>query len=478
MSSWSYQVMRGKAILCETRFKTDLISMHVAWPVEVGPGSPFPITNIPFGIFSTQGSPDRRAGIAIGEYILDLSCLEEEGLFQDTLQHEEISNSWSHNDSGMKKSIFDQASLNNFAALPPATRSAIRNKIIEILQNEHSKLFSDPAFNHAAFHKQSNAQMHLSMQIGDFTDFMCSRTHGDNCSRLAGIPEGLPASFYAFPTAYNGRSSSLIISGIPVHRPSGMLRVPSSNDFEFGPTRRMDYELELGFFVSKPVEFGKMIKSADEAKEHIFGFVLMNDWSARDIQFAEMTPLGPFNGKGSATTISPWVVTLDALREVEIVTSDDVARERMAELPLHLRHDSVEQTWSINVEVALKREGYEKAVTLARSDLKDLYWSPAQMLAHQASPGCGLRTGDLLGTGTISSPVSESSGISSLGCLHEMTTAGTKPFLMSNGDAVTWLEDGDEVVMTGRVVRSDGSIIGFGECRGVLESPLAGWSSL
>ena len=159
---------------------------------------------------------------------------------------------------------------------------------------------------------------------------------------MAGIPEGAPASFYAFPTAYNGRSSSVVISGTPVHRPCGMLRVPSSDRFEFGPTRRMDYELELGFFVSKPVEHGKVVKSADEAKEHIFGFVLMNDWSARDIQFAEMAPLGPFNGKASATTISPWVVTLDALKAAEGVIDDEVAREKMAELPPHLRHDSAE----------------------------------------------------------------------------------------------------------------------------------------
>jgi len=258
-----------------------------------------------------------------------------------------------------------------------------------------------------------------------------------------------------------------------VHRPYGMLRLPSSDDYEFGPTRKMDYELELGFFVSKPVEYGKLIKNADEAKEHIFGFVLMNDWSARDIQFAEMTPLGPFNGKASATTISPWVVTLDALKGVEGVIGDEVARERMTELPPHLRHDSVEQTWSINVEVALKREGYEKAVILAQSDLRSLYWSPAQMLAHQASSGCGLQSGDLLGTGTISSQAGECSQISSLGCLHEITAAGTKPFLISNGDVLIWLKDGDEVVMTGRVVQPDGNIIGFGECRGLIESPLA-----
>jgi len=290
---------------------------------------------------------------------------------------------------------------------------------------------------------------------------------------MAGIPDGPPPSFYAFPTAYNGRSSSIVISGTPVHRPYGMLRVPPSNNFAFSPSRRMDYELELGFFVSKPVEYGKVIKNADEAKEHIFGFVLLNDWSARDIQFTEMIPLGPFNGKASATTISPWVVTLDALKGMEEVIGDEIARERMAKLPPHLRHDSVEQTWSISVEVALKRKGYKIPVTLAQSDLKSLYWSPAQMLAHQASSGCGLRTGDLLGTGTISSQAKESSQLSSLGCLHEANQAGTKPFLMSNGDQIIWLEDGDEVSMTGKVVWPDGSIIGFGECRGVIESPLA-----
>lgn len=206
---------------------------------------------------------------------------------------------------------------------------------------------------------------------------------------MAGIPNGAPASFYAFPAAYNRRSSSVVVSGTSVRRPYGMLRVPSSSgEFEFVPSRRMDYELELGFFVSKPAEYGKVIKGADEAKEHIFGFVLLNDWSARDVQFTEMIPLGPFNGKASATTISPWVVTLDALKGMEEVIGDEIARERMAKLPPHLRHDSAEQTWSINVEVALKRKGYKIPFTLAQSDLKTLYWSPAQMLAHQASPGC------------------------------------------------------------------------------------------
>ena len=231
----------------------------------------------------------------------------------------------------------------------------------------------------------------------------------------------------------------------------------------------MDYELEMGFYVSKPVPFGSIIETADEAKDHIFGFVMLNDWSARDIQFAEMTPLGPFNGKGSATTTSPWIVTLDALEGAEVNIRDDMAQEKMTELPLHLRHQTAKQTWNIGVEVAVKKTTHESPVTIATSNLSDLYWSPAQMLSHHASSGCGLRTGDLLGTGTISSPERGSASTVSLGCLHETTAAGTKPFTMSNNGSLTWIEDGDEVLMTGKVMGSDGSIIGFGECKGRLE---------
>lgn len=234
----------------------------------------------------------------------------------------------------------------------------------------------------------------------------------------------------------------------------------------------MDYELELGFFVSKPVPFGQRIASADEAKQHIFGFVLLNDWSARDIQFAEMRPLGPFNGKGCATTISPWVVTLDALEEAEVEIADQEAMGSMAGRPPHLRHESTKQTWSIEVGVQVRRNGWkEPLTTVAKSDLKALYWTPAQMLSHHASSGCGLRTGDLLGTGTISSPgEDEGDTVSSLGCLHELNMGGTKPFLLENGEGITWIEDGDEVILSGRIAGQNGSVIGFGDCTGVLES--------
>lgn len=243
-----------------------------------------------------------------------------------------------------------------------------------------------------------------------------------------------------------------------------MLRNPSST-FTFAPCQRMDYELEMGIFISAPVPFGHMIRSTDEAKEHIFGLVMLNDWSARDIQFAEMVPLGPFNGKGSGTTISAWVVMIDALEGAEVETADEVARERMAGNPEHLRHKEMQpQTWDISVQATVKRGG--KSWEVSRANLNDLYWSPIQMVSHHASSGCGLRTGDLLGTGTISAVDGQS-----LGCLHEINEAGTvaKVFGDGTGESLMWLEDGDEVVMTGRVRRKDGTWLGFGDCSGYLQ---------
>jgi fumarylacetoacetase len=227
----------------------------------------------------------------------------------------------------------------------------------------------------------------------------------------------------------------------------------------------MDYELEMGIFISAPVPFGHTIQSADEAKKHIFGLVMLNDWSARDIQFAEMTPLGPFNGKGSATTISPWVVMIDALDGAEVETSDEVAKERMERNPIHLRHERMQHyTWDVSVQATVKRGGNRSEVS--RANLKDLFWSPMQMVSHHASSGCGLRTGDLLGTGTISTV----DGVG-LGCLHEVNKAGTVARTFGNGEeeSIMWLEDGDEVVITGRVQRKDGTWIGFGDCSGYLE---------
>lgn len=392
--------------------------------------------------------------------------LEEEGLFQECLGH--LASSKDSTGIPSSTAFFSQPALNSFAALTPTTRTAVRHKIISLLSEPTSPIFASPVLNNAAFHLQKDVKMHLPMQIGDFTDFMCARTHVNNCSRIAGAP-GVPPNFYAFPTAYNGRSSSIVPSGTPIQRPKGMLRLPDQpTKFEFAPSKMMDFELEMGFFVSKPVPFGKIIRKVKDAREHIFGFVMLNDWSARDVQFAEMTPLGPFNGKGSGTTISPWIITLDALEGAEIACGDELAVEKMGALPQHLRHEDENYTWNVEVSVSLKRAGDGKGFLISKSNLKDLYWSPAQMLSHHASSGCGLRTGDLLGTGTISSLLTDEPAVSPLGCLHEMTAAGTIPFKTIGNSEVRWLEDGDDVLLSGNVLKADGSRVGFGDCYGVL----------
>lgn len=229
----------------------------------------------------------------------------------------------------------------------------------------------------------------------------------------------------------------------------------------------MDYELEMGIFICKPVPFGKIINTVEEAKEHVFGLVMLNDWSARDIQFSEMTPLGPFNGKGSGTTISPWIVPFEAIESSFVSSSDALALEKMSGLPTHLRHENEKQTWDVEVEVQIKRG--EKVMITSRSNLKDLYWSPLQMIAHHASSGCGLRTGDLIGTGTISSPAMNvaSGDVPTMGCLHEINKAGSQAFTVQ-GREVMWIEDNDEVCLSGKIQLSGGKTIGFGDCKGVL----------
>ncbi|KAH8690795.1 putative 2-hydroxyhepta-2,4-diene-1,7-dioate isomerase [Talaromyces proteolyticus] len=425
--------------------------IHTPWPLEIPDDSPFSMANIPFGIFSTKSNTERRAGAAIGTLVIDLSVLETHGFFADCLLTK-------------FNNVFNQSTLNNFASLPLENRSAIRKRIINLLDDRTSAIFNNLAINSEAILRMSDATLHLPMQIGGFTDFMCSRTHIDNSTQIAGRSAN-PQTF-AQPMAYNGRASSIVVSGTPIHRPCGMIPAPGGQGLVFGPCEKMDFELELGFFVSKPIPFGHRIKTADEAREHIFGFILLNDWSARDIQLAEMFPLGPFNGKGSGTSISPWVVTLDALEAARTCTLDVGAATAMANLPQHLRHMTDDYTWDILVESSLKRVGIDKTFKIGRSSLRDSYWSPGQMLSYHASSGCGFRTGDLLGTGTLSSP-GHSVETPSLACLLELTEGGTKPFVFGE-NSLTWIEDGDEVVFEGWAMTRDGHRIGFGELRGTL----------
>src|SRR5271170_4947580 len=244
----------------------------------------------------------------------------------------------------------------------------------------------------------------------------------------------LHESFEYFPTAYNGRASSVVVSGTPISRPIGMVRSPGNpSPYTFAPTSRLDYELEMGIFIGPPIPLGHIL-TADEATEHIFGFVLLNDWSARDVQFAEMTPLGPFNGKGTATSISPWVIMPEALMQSQTGTTSVEAQRNRAHFASHLQQEPENSTWDIELEVQLIPHGAnganaDAATTLCRSNLKHGYWSPAQMIAYHSSSGCGLATGDLIGTGTLSAG-GHSEATPTLACLHELTKAGTRPIAL------------------------------------------------
>ncbi|GFF77355.1 fumarylacetoacetase [Aspergillus lentulus] len=369
----------------------------VAWPVPIQPNSPFTLASLPYGIFSTSHCEEKRVGVAIGDSILDLSVIERSPGFKVILQRFENG----HNG----RSTFSSGDLGNFAALPAPTRQRFRQQLIDWLNNHNSPLFQDASLNTAAFVPMKDAMMHLPFKIGGFSDFSCSDVHVSNCTRLARAP--IPPNHYAMPIGYNGRASSVVIDSAPVHRPYGIIRDKDTNNFAFKPSEMMDYEAELGIFISQPVPAGKVI-TADEAEDHIFGFVVLNDWSARDIQFSEMTPLGPFNGKAFATSISPWVIPLEAFESARCSSSLVDLREGGSAGAWHLSHAKAESTWDIEYEVSVIRGKSVDGVLMltTRSNLRDLRWSPGQMVAHLASSGCGLNTGDLLGTGTISSPVS------------------------------------------------------------------------
>ncbi|KAH6884446.1 putative 2-hydroxyhepta-2,4-diene-1,7-dioate isomerase [Thelonectria olida] len=430
----------------------------VSWPIPASSGSSFNLASLPYGIFSTSHNAEKRVGAAIGDSIIDLRSLESSSSFRAILPGLENGNNGG--------SIFKCSDLSKFAAFPASKRKQFRQKLIDWLNDGTSPLFQDAALNMAAFVPMKDATMHSPFKIGGFTDFMCSDTHINNCSILAG--SSTPPSHYAMPIGYNGCASSVVVESAPVHRPYGIIRDKETNNFAFRPSAMMDYEAELGIFISQPVQAGKML-TADEAEDHIFGFVVLNDWSARDIQFSEMTPLGPFNGKALATSISPWVVGIEALENARCPSSSADLCSGGSAGASHLRHRTAESTWDIECEVSVIRTKSKDEVRLltTRSNLRDLRWSPGQMIAHVASSGCGLKTGDLLGTGTISSP-GDSLNLRTLGCLFELTEAGKVPAGQFEGSELVFLEDGDEVVMTASAA---GGAIKLGTLHGQLLAP-------
>jgi len=410
--------------------------------LDISPDSHFSIQNLPYGIFSTAVSPEPRVGVAIGTYILDLSVVM--GMLLDDCPH----------------NIFNHPTLNPLMAQGPAFWHEVRTAVQYALSEESTLLQNDSIRQHALI-PQSDATMHLPVAIGDYTDFYSSREHASNVGHMFRGPDHLlTPNWLHMPVAYHGRASSVVVSGTDIHRPRGQVMEQGADNPRFMPSQTLDFELEMGFFIGGNSTLGQPVSIAD-AHEYIFGMVLLNDWSARDIQFWEYRPLGPFTAKNFATTISPWVVPMAALEPFRCPTPT----QSPAPLP-YLQADG-ENGYDIQLEVSLKGDEMEQAATISKSNARHLYWTMAQQLAHHTVTGCNVRVGDLLGSGTISSPSTDG-----YGSMLELSWRGTKPIDVSNGGSKdgrfrTFLEDGDSITLSG-FCQGDGYRVGFGEAVGTI----------
>jgi fumarylacetoacetase len=407
--------------------------------------SDFPIQNLPFCVFRRRGTREiPRIGVAIGDAVLDLRRAGEGDLLAGVPQ--------------VAAEACQASRLNALMSLGPDAAGAIRNRLIDMLQHKAPRredLLVD----------MSGAEFLLPADIGDYTDFYASVFHATNVGRLFRPDAPLPANYRHVPIAYHGRSSSIVISGTPVRRPCGQRKQPDEASPEFGPSARLDYEVELAAFIGMGNEHGARIR-LDTAERHVFGLCLLNDWSARDIQVWEYQPLGPFLAKNFATSISPWVVTWEALAPFRCRA---FARPPGDPSPLpYLSSPSNDAAGGIDVTVeahlrsARMRESGLAPIRVSRASAKSLYWTLAQMVTHHTSGGCNLRSGDLIATGTVSGDDEQSRG-----CLLEIS-AGPQPLILPSGEARRFLEDGDELILRGFCEREGYARIGFGECRGVV----------
>ncbi|KAH8547869.1 fumarylacetoacetate hydrolase [Umbelopsis sp. PMI_123] len=409
--------------------------------IDVQKDSHFPIQNLPYGVFSTAGKDTPRVGVAIGDYIVDLSVLQSAGLFSSV--------------SGLPTGVFEQSSLNAFMGLGKTIWSAARRSLQELLSKDEPRLRDDADLRQHALIDQKKAIMHLPIEIGDYTDFYCSKEHATNVGIMfRGKDNALQPNWLHIPVGYHGRASSIVPSGTPIRRPCGQRLTGKDQPPVFSKCLKLDYELEMGWIVGTGNKLGTPISTA-EAKNHIFGMVMLNDWSARDIQAWEYVPLGPFLGKNFGTTISNWVVTLDALEPFLVDGPSQNPR------PLEYLQESSKTAYDINLEVSIKPSTSAEFETITKSNIKYMYWSITQQLAHHTINGCNMRTGDLGGTGTLSGPTKES-----FGSLLELSWNGTQEVVLKDGSKRHFLEDGDELNMTGYCQSSEGWRIGFGDCSG------------
>lgn len=395
--------------------------------IDIPADSHFTIHNIPFGIFSTAGTQP-RVGVAIGDHILDLHAVSALGAFDfDT-------------------SVFAKNKLNDFIALGKPVTNKVRTDLQAWLQDDQSVLGGKPGL----FVRQSEATMHMPVSVGDYTDFYSSIEHATNVGKMFRDPDNaLLPNWKHIPVGYHGRASSIVLSGVPVKRPKGQVLPKGADVPIFTPSKRLDFELEMAFIAGSKTELGSTVP-VDQAEDHIFGMVLFNDWSARDIQKWEYVPLGPFLAKNFASSISPWVVTLEALEPFRIAGPE----QEPAVLP-YLRSTGA-HNFDIDLEISLTPEQGDETV-ICQSNFKYMYWNMAQQLAHHTVNGCNINVGDMMASGTISGKTEDS-----FGSMLELAWSGTKPISLNGGITRTFIEDHDTVTMRG--VTKKGAIqVGFGE---------------
>ncbi|MEO6060991.1 MAG: fumarylacetoacetase [Thermoflexales bacterium] len=397
------------------------------------PATDFPIQNLPFGRFRGDDDADWHIGVAIGDQVLDLRAAR----------------------------LIASHDMNRLMRLLPESRRILRQAISEGLRvgSAQQKTFK------AALHAQSTVELGLPCQIGDYTDFYTSVHHATTIGKQLRPDNPLLPNYKWVPIGYHGRASSIVPSGQSFRRPKGQTRAPDQDAPSFGPCRRLDYELELGVLIARPNVLGEPIAMAD-AEEHVFGVSLFNDWSARDIQAWEYQPLGPFLSKNFASTLSPWVVTLDALAPFRLpFTRPEGDPEPMDYLdsPANRAQGAINIELEVWLQTAQMRDKGHAGDRLSQSNYRDAYWTVAQLVAHHTVNGCNLRAGDLFGSGTLSGPKPEQGG-----SLMELSAGGTRPLCLSSGETRRWLEDGDSIILRGYCQQEGYRRIGFGECRGTV----------
>jgi fumarylacetoacetase len=408
---------------------------RTSW-LHVDKNSDFPIQNIPFGVFLTRDDII-TIGTRIGDTAIDLGALHQLGYFDGI---------------PLTDDIFLQDTLNDFIADGRKTWRLVRNRIAQIFDANNDTLKNNKQHKEIVLFRLDEIEMQLPVQIGDYTDFYASKEHATNVGTMfRGEENALMPNWLHMPVGYHGRSSSIIPSGIPVHRPQGQTLPEGSDTPVFGPSKLVDFELEMAFITTDANDLGEPIP-IEEAEDYIFGLVLFNDWSARDIQKWEYVPLGPFLGKNFASTISPWIVTLDALEPFRVETPKQHPK------PLKYLQFKGKKSFDINLEAAIKPKGAKETV-VCKSNFKYMYWNMAQQLAHHTVNGCPINSGDMMGSGTISGPTPDS-----YGSMLELTWKGENPIKMKDGTERKFINDNDTVIMRA-FCKNDDVQIGFGEVK-------------